>query len=205
MDKKYGEFTGVSDIYYALITKDDATEYITETPKLLAPAGSIVSTPSVSDKATYYSNSPANNYVSEGATEVKMVIPNLPAAIMAEVLGKKYDTAKGVVFDDGRPNPPYLAIGFRLDIGQGNARYYWYLKGSCKGGPEEAETRTENINEKTYELTFKALVTTHKFTVDGVKMPLKRVFADDTDESFKGGSDWFDEVQTPDTLNHVES
>ena len=199
MDAKYGEFTGVSDIYYALVSADTAAAYEAGTPTLLAPAASVVSTPSVTSKPTYYSNSPANNYVSEGATEVKMVIPNLPAGIMATLLGKYYDEASGRVYDDGTPTPPYIALGFKVNIGQENSRYYWFLKGTCQGGAEEGETRTDQINEKTYELTFTALVTTHKFTVGSDTKPIKRIFADDTDAAFTNGADWFSQVQTPST------
>lgn len=196
MDKQYNEFVGVSDIYIAEVT-DLATAYTAKTPEMLAPVATITNTPNVSSKTSYYSNKPANNFVSEGATEVKIVVPNLPAKLMAKVLGKHYDELKGIMYDDGTPNPPYLALGFKLNIGLDNFRYYWYLKGTFMGGNEEAETQTDAINEKSYELTFTALSTTYEFTIDTKKHSLKRVLADDTDEAFADGDTWFSSVQHP--------
>lgn len=199
MEKKYNEFVGVSDVYIASV-EDLSTGYTGGTPEILAPVATITNTPNVSSKNTYYSNKPANSYVSEGATEVKIVIPNLPAKLMAKVLGKHFDEATGRMYDDGTPNPPYFALGFKLNVGLNNYRYYWYLKGTFMGGAEEAETQTDAINEKQYELTFTALATTYAFTLeDESTASLKRVMADDTDEAFAGGSTWFSAVQTPST------
>lgn len=197
MDNKYNEFVGISDIYYSIVT-DSATGYSATTPVLLAPAASIVNTPNVTSKPTYYSNDAANLYISEGTTEVKMVVPNLPASQMATLLGKYFDDSTGRMYDDGTPNPPKVAIGFKFNKGDDNFRYYWYLKGNCYGGAEEGATKTEDIDIKTYELTFTALSTTYKFTLpDASVSSQKRTIADDTDAAFTGGDVWFSQVQTP--------
>ena len=73
--------------------------------------------------------------------------------------------------------------------------YYWYLKGTFSGGAEEAATKTNDVNEKTYEMTFTAVTTTHQWTIDSVLKSLKRVFcgycnaAFDPDGWFEAGAD----------------
>jgi hypothetical protein len=76
----------------------------------------------------------------------------------------------------GKPKPPLIALGFRLEKGPDeDYRHYWYLKGRCTGGNEEATSRGDNVTLKTYQLTFTAITTKHKWTVNGKIKPLKRI------------------------------
>lgn len=196
MEQKYGEFIGVDSLYYALVTKDDATSYTAGTPVYLAPVAEIAGSPEISNKTTYYDNKAGNNYVTEGKTELKVVVSNIPANVMATILGKKFDTLTGRVYDNGQANPPNIALGFRYNMGSNGFRYYWYLNGTVSGGSEDAQSKSSDVNEKTYELTFTAVTTAHEFTVDGEKMSLKRVFGDTSETAFDA-TGWFTEVQTP--------
>ena len=153
MDQKYGEFIGVDSLYYALITANTETAYTPGTPKRLAPVAEIAAEPEISNKTTYYDNSAASNYVTEGKTEVKITISNLDAKTLAEILGKVYDTTNGIVWDGGKANPPEIAIGFRYNMGQHGYRYYWYHVGTFSGGAEEATTmsnRREDLHPHVY-------------------------------------------------------
>jgi phi13 family phage major tail protein len=198
MDQKYGEFVGVDELHYAIVTADTAAAYTAGTPVYLAPAAEIAGSPKVSRKTTYYDNKPANTYTTESETEIKVKVSNVPAQLAATLLGKVYDATSGRVFDTGKANPPNLALGFRYDMGADGARYYWYLKGTFSGGSEEAKSRESDVDPKTYELTYTANVTEHEWTIDGKSQPLKRVYADTADEAFEPDG-WFDTVQTPDT------
>jgi len=119
---------------------------------------------------------------------------------MATLTGKYYDAASGRVMDSGKTDPPDIAIGFRYEMGTGEYRYYWYLKGTFTGGTEEATTRTDDVDEKTYELTYTAIVTTYEWTVNGETTGQKRQFGDTTDDAFDP-TGWFLQVQTPDTTS----
>lgn len=198
MEQKYSEFIGVDNLHYAPVTTDNVSSYVTGAPVYLAPVAEITGSPEIANKTTYYDNKAANNYVTEGKTELKIVISGVDAETMATLLGKKYDSASGRVYDDGQANPPAVALGFRYSKGNGY-RYYWYLNGTFSGGSEDAATKSSDIDEKTYELTFTAVSTAHEFTVDGTDMSLKRVFGDTSDASFSE-TGWFNQVQTPDSV-----
>jgi phi13 family phage major tail protein len=204
MDKEYGEFVGVDNLHYAPITADTAAAYTNSAPVYLAPAAEVAGEPEVANKTTYYDNKAANNYVTEGKTELKIVVANVPAQKAAYLLGKHYDAVSGRVYDEGKPNPPELALGFRYNMGAEDFRYYWYYKGTFSGGAEEAASKSNDVDVKTYTLTFTAVTTTHEWTIDSKSKSLKRVFADTADTAFDP-TGWFDQVQTPDTAGSPDA
>jgi phi13 family phage major tail protein len=199
MEQKYGEFVGVDNLVYALITKNLDDEYVAGTPKKLAPAAEVASAPTINSLTTYYDNDAANTYTTEGPSEISVVVSNVPADVLAEILGKDYVEAEGRVYDEGVADPPEVALGFRYNMGKIGYRYYWYHVGTFAGGTEEAATKNENVDAKTYELTYTALKTNKKFTVGSKTIKLKRVFADTADANFDADG-WFDQVQVPGTV-----
>jgi phi13 family phage major tail protein len=198
MDKNHDEFVGVDSLHAAVVNVDTEAEYSADTPEYLAPAAEITGQAETENKTTYYDNMPANNYVTEGATTLNITVSGVPADLAAKYLGKKYDAATGRVYDSGNPNPPNVALSFRFNKGKDGYRYYQYLKGTFSGGAEEASSKSNTIDIKTYQMTFTAVTTTHKWTVDGALKALKRIFGDTTDDAFSEGN-WFNAVQTPDT------
>lgn len=204
MDQKYGEFVGVDELHFAVITSDTEEEYAAETPEYLAPTAEIAGQPEINNTTTYYDNKAANNYVTEGKTELTITVSNVSAQLAAKLLGKDYDAEHGRVYDSGEANPPPVAVGFRFNMGTDGYRYYWYLKGTFSGGSEEAASKSENVDVRTYQLTYTAVTTTHKWNINGKTKSLKRVFADTSDSNFDP-KDWFSEVQTPDTVKTIET
>ena len=200
MDQKYGEFVGVDSLFYAKILADTLAAYTAGTPTFLAPAAEVAGSPKVAVKTTYYDNKPGNVYTTEGETEVKVVISNVPAPIAADLLGKYYDVASGRVYDIGEAKPPYVALGFRYNMGEDDYRHFWYLKGKFSAGSEEAKSKSGDVDPKTYELTFTALTTVHLWNINGAPKSLKRVYGDTADSAFNP-TDWFSQVQTPDTVS----
>lgn len=200
MDKEYAEFVGVESVYIAEITADTVSAYETDTPEYLAPTAEITQAVAINSNPQSYDNVPGKNYIGEGATTVTLTISGVPAKKAAKLLGKYYDEATGRVYDSGIPNPPDYALSFKYNKGDADYRYYQYLKGNFSGGSEDATTQNNGtITVKTYQLTFTAIVTAHKWTIDGVLKGLKRIFADTTDAAFTSEAQWFSQVQTPDT------
>lgn len=199
MDKQYGEFVGVDNLHYAPITQDDESAYVTGPPEFLAPTAEIAGEPEVNNKTTYYDNKAANNYVTEGKTDLKIIVSNVPAKRAAYLLGKHYSASTGRVYDSGAANPPNLALGFRFNMGSDDSRYYWYVKGTFSAGTEEASSKSNDTEIKTYTLTFTAVTTTHEWMIGGKSQSLKRIFADTADAAFDELG-WFDQVQTPNTV-----
>lgn len=199
MDAKYGEFVGVENLHAAAITADTAEAYTPGTPAYLAPTAEISIQNNVNNAPQYYDNVAGFNYVTEGVSTLTLTISGLPASKLAELLGKYYDAATGRVIDDGQPDPPYYALSFSFNKGPEGKRYYQYLKGTFSGGEEIGTTKSDgNVTVHTYQLTFTALNTTHKWTVNGKSKSMKRIFADTADANFTGtDATWFAAVQTP--------
>lgn len=198
MDEKYGEFVGVDNLHIAKVLNDNTDVYSAEAPRFLAPAADVAGEPEVNKKTTYYDNVAANVYTTEGNTIIKTTVSGIPAKLAAELTGKSFDATSGRVYDSGQANPPYYALGFRYKLGSNDYRYYWYLKGTFSLGAEEAASKSDDVDVKTYSLEYTAVVTSKKWTVDGKLQPLKRVVADTTEDAFDPDG-WFDAVQTPDT------
>lgn len=196
MEQKYGEFVGVDSLYYAIVSSDTDSVYTAATPVYLAPVAEIAGEPEINNLTTYYDNKAANNYATEGKTELKVTISNLPSSVMATLLGKKYSSADGLVYDSGSANPPDIALGFRYNMGTDGYRYYWYLKGTISGGAEEATSKKTDVEVKTYILTYTAVTTTKTWTIDTDTISLKRVFGDTADENFDA-TNWFTAVKVP--------
>jgi phi13 family phage major tail protein len=206
MDQKYGEFVNVDSLYAAVITEDSETTYAAGTPEYLAPAAEVAGEATVNVQNTSYDGVPSNSYVTEGATALALTVSGIPADKAAKYLGKHYDAATGRVLDTGKPKPPDCALSFRFEKGANeNYRYFQYLKGKFSGGTEEAASASDgNVDIRTYQMTFTAITTTHKWTVDGVFKPMKRIFADTTDSAFDP-TGWFTQVQTPDTTSEPDA
>lgn len=205
MNAEYGEFVGVEDLYVADITADDTAAYTAGTPEYLAPSAEISIQANINNAPQYYDNVAGFNYVTEGVSTITLTVSGVPAAKLAELLGKYYDAATGRVLDDGQPNPPVKALSFSFNKGPDGKRFFQYLKGVFSGGEEIATTKADgNVSVHTYQLTFTALNTAHKWSVGGVLRSLKRIFADTTDAHFTGSEQtWFAQVQTPATSQEL--
>ena len=174
------------------------TGYVAGTPVALAPAASVAQEPSNSTKTRYYDNKPYYVDTTEAETKVTLVVSGLDVEQQATLLGKTYDSTKKRLLDSGEPNAPYLALGFRTKVA-GGYRYFWYLKGKFAPFKEEAETQTEDTNEKTISLEFTAAKTTFSyFDIDSAAASCKRVVADDQIDTTITTVNWFDAVETPD-------
>ncbi|MVB11180.1 Bacterial Ig-like domain protein [Caprobacter fermentans] len=199
MEKKYGEFVGVDEVHAAIVKEDSEAAYRAETPEYLAPAAEVSSEVSTNNKTTYYDNVPGFNYNTEGVTTITLTLSGVPAKMAAKYLGKHYDESTGRVLDTGLLNPPDTALSFRFNKGADDYRYYQYLKGNFTGGTEDAESKSDDVSEHTYEMTYTAIVTTHKWPIDNKKKGIKRIFGDTDDAAFTADDSWFEQVQTPDT------
>lgn len=197
MEPKYGEFVGVDNVYAAIITTDTREEYVAEEPEYFAPVAEITGESETENTPTYYDNVPGFNYVSEGVTTLTCTFSNVPAQLAAKYLGKHYDEATGRVLDTGIPTPPSVALSFRYNKGPSEYRYYQYLKGTFSGGAEEAATKTNTVDIRTYQMTYTAVVTAKQYQIGEEVKGLKRIYADTDDVNFTSAmaSAWFNAVQ----------
>jgi phi13 family phage major tail protein len=187
---------GLRDLYYALVTQDDASAYAAGTPAILAPAMAASHKPKTSTKIQYADDGVFDQLMAEGETEIELEVTAIPLSIQAVLLGKEYDAATGRIFDNPGAIPPDVAIGFRSKKSNGSYRYFWYLKGKFAVPAEDQATLGESPDLKSAKIIFTAVKTTHVFDLGDVNDGVKRVVGD-SDISGFSATTWFTAVQVP--------
>lgn len=193
------EFRGVDNLVYAEVTGDDneaAGGYVTSAVKPLAPVATISKSTESSSEAHYYDNQPMLVINSEAADEITLTVAPPDLKTYAELVGKDFDEATGMMIDCER-STKYFAIGYRTKGTDGKYRYVWRLKGSFAIPEETNETENDGTDTTNMELTFTGIATTHKFTKNN--KPAKGIVVDERFDKVDF-STFFDKVQTPDTV-----
>ena len=193
------EFRGVDNLVYAEVTGDDnAAEggYVTGPVKPLAPVATISKSTESSSEAHYYDNQPMLVINSEAADEITLTVAPPDLKTYAELVGKDFDEATGMMIDCER-STKYFAIGYRTKGTDGKYRYVWRLKGSFAIPEETNETENDGTDTTNMELTFTGIATTHKFTKNN--KPAKGIVVDERFDKVDF-SNFFSTVQTPDTV-----
>lgn len=193
---------GLSSVYAAQVTQDDADGFVTGEPFYLAPVGEMSGTPKLSDEVLYYDDQAYELLQSEGVTERKIKLSALPPAIEALLTGENFDPVTGRLYDSANPlNAPYFALGYRTKKSNGHYRYAWFLKGKFQKPGAEHVTVGEKAEGKPLEIMYMAQKTIYKFTQpNSVTDGLKRIVGDDDTTDFDADG-WFTAVQTPQTVS----
>ena len=192
---EYKSVVGLRDLYYALVTQDDASAYAAGTPAYLAPAMAANQTPASNSKTQYADDGPFDTMSSEGETKIDLEATAIPLSIQAILLGKVYDAATGRMFDNGG-TPPDVALSFRSKKSNGSYKYFQYLKGKFSAPGEEQASDTDTPDPKSTKITFTAVKTIYQFDLGDINDGAKRVLGDEDDANFSGTT-WFSAVQVP--------
>lgn len=197
-DAEYKSFVGVSDVYIARVTRDDAGGYETDTPQYFAPVAELGSSVEQSTEVQYADNAPYDSISGEGGTTLSLKVTGIPAELYALITGKKFDATVGRVFDTNS-TPPDFALGFKGEKTNGAEVYFWFLKGKFAIPNQSLQTKTASPTAQTAEITYTSVFTVHKFTIDGMAKRLKKVNGDEDTVNFDP-TGWFNQVQTYSTV-----
>lgn len=190
------EFRGCDNLVIAEVIADDLTNaYTVGAVEPLAPVAEIAKTVENSSETHYYDNTGMIIIRSEGSDEITLTVPALPLRTIAKVTGKTIDPATGA-FIDGESVERYYAIGYRLRLTDGTYRYIWRLKGSFNIPDETSATENDGTDTNNQQLTYTGVKTVTRFS-DGKRA--KGIVIDERD-GLADVSEFFDKVQTPDTL-----
>lgn len=193
------EYRGVDNPVYAKITKDDSEGFATGVVKDFAGVSQISKSTSSSSETHFYNNVPAIVIESQGSDEITINASGIPFDILAEITGQYYDATTGMFVEQER-TPGYFAFGYRTQKTDGTDVYVWRLKGTFSIPDSSHNTQNDSTDANGQELTFTGISTTHKFTK--TNKPAKAVNVD-TSVNTVDVSDFFDSVQTPDTIQPV--
>ena len=193
------EFRGCDNLVIAEVIADDLTNtYDVGEVEPLAPVASIAKTVENSSETHYYDNVGMIIIRSEGSDEITLTVPALPLTTVAKVTGKTIDPVTGA-FIDGEAVEKYYAIGYRLRLTDGTYRYVWRLKGSFNIPDETSDTENDGTDTNNQQLTYTGVKTVTRFS-DGKRA--KGIVIDERD-GLADVSEFFDKVQTPDTLSDL--
>lgn len=202
MSEIYGELISLDNLHYAAVVADTTMAYTGGEVLVLAPAGEISHETTTNINKRYYDGKLRYVSIIESDTSVKITVSGIPTSLAATLTGKIYDSEKGILIDTGTVSEvPWFALSGRMELEGGGYRYFQYLKGKFSIGATSAATRAEDIDPKTTELTYMAVVTDFQFTMpDATTKGVKGITADTTDDAFVSSATWFSAVQTPDSI-----
>jgi phi13 family phage major tail protein len=196
MSAEQKSVVGLKDLYYALVSQDDADAYAAGSPAVFAPAVAASRKPKNAVKTQYADDGVFDVLTAEGETEIEVEVTNIPLSVLAIVLGKEYDAATGRMFDNAGATPPDVALGFRSMKSNGSYKYYWYLKGKFTMPDEEQASKGESPDPKTLKIKFTAIKTTYQFDLGSINDGVKSVVGDEDISGFSA-TGWFTTVQAP--------
>lgn len=152
--KKKNIPVGFDKLYYAVMTDEETETY--ETPVWLPGARTLNLSPSVEsedlagDDMIYHTEDALNYY------DIELNIAELDTADQAAILGKKVDSAGGII-DSTNDIAPYVALMYRRRMANGKYRYTVIYKTKFAPTEENAETRGTTPVFQTPTLTGKAI------------------------------------------------
>jgi phi13 family phage major tail protein len=199
---KIFEYRGVEGLVYAEVTKDNnSTEqgegYVTGTVKPLAGVAEISKSSDSASEAHFYDNIPAVVITSTGADTVTISASAIPLDVLADITGQTYDSTTGTYIEEERQQK-YFAIGYQTKNTDGETVYVWRLKGTFNIPDQTNATENEGTDANGQELVYTGISTTHKFTK--TSKPAKAVNVNTALDLVAAIDDFFDSVQTPDTI-----
>lgn len=204
MAQQVFEFRGVDNLYVAEVLKDDNTGYVCSTPIHLAPVAEIGKSTDSSSEAHYYDNKAMIVINSESADTISITMAPPELAKLAQIIGKSFDPTTGMLVDSPIQQK-YYAIMYRTKGTDGKYRYVSRLKGQFTIPEETSATENDGTDTNNTSVTFTGIYTEHKFT-KGVyngttwESASAKGIVVDTRYELADVSQFFDAVQTPDTV-----
>lgn len=207
MDKEQQifEYRGIDNLFMARVLKDSETEYECDTPVRLAYVAEIGKSVDSASEPHYYDNKPMIVVNSESADTVTLVVAPPELERLATIIGKPFDKETGMLVDGQRQNE-YFAIMYRAKGTDGKYRYVSRLKGTFSIPEESNQTENNGTDTTNVSLTYTGIYTTHEFEKGSKngdvweKGPSKGIVVD-TRYGLADVSKFFEQVQTPDTIN----
>lgn len=194
------EFRGCENLVVARVLKDDATGYQTGAVVDLAEVARIAKTTSQNRSTSWYDNKPLIQTKAVGEDTITLVVPVLTLDKLAIITGAQVDTATGAYMSGEEDTDYEYAIGYKLNMTDGTARYVWRLKGTFSVPDEESESKKNNeITTHNQTITYTGVETVYKFVNGGSK---RDTVVDERDNKVNVQF-FFDSVMTPDNIGNI--
>lgn len=143
---------GLSQLHYAILTKDDAKGVAYSTPKRLYGAVTASENPNPETNSFFADDGPYETATTLGQIELNIAVANVPLSDKGVLLG--HEVVGGVMYSKSTDQPPWVAVGYQKLKSNGKYEYKWLLKGKAAEATDEAETKGDSINYQAKNLTF---------------------------------------------------
>ena len=196
MPKIY-EYRGVEGLVAAELLTDDKNGITWGEPFDIAGVAEISKATDSSNEAHYYDNMPAVIVSNTGSDTVTVSASAIPNDVLAKITGQFYDATTGMFVEQVR-TPKYFALGYRTKDTDGNVYCVWRLKGSFNVPDQTSITEDDSTDANGQEIVYTGISTVHKFTKTNESAKAVTV---NTGLGLIDVSEFFDSVQTPDTIS----
>jgi len=122
-----GVQVGLKNLYYALLTKDDATGVSYLAPVKIAGAINAKISPKSNTEVLYADDGPDETATALGEIDVEFEAKDISLTDQAALLG--HSIVGGVMLKKATDVAPYVALGFMSKKSNGQYRYIWLTKG----------------------------------------------------------------------------
>lgn len=203
-EQKIFEFRGIDNLYVAKVTKDDSEGYTCDTPVRLSYVAEVAKSTDSASEAHYYDNKAMIVVNSESADKITLTIAPPALEMLSKIIGKSFDAELGMMVDSERNND-YFAIMYRSKGTDGQYRYVSRLKGTFNIPEDDNQTENDGTDTTNTSIEFTGIYTEYEFTkgkYNGTaweKGSAKGIVVD-TRYGLADVSNFFSEIQTPDTV-----
>jgi phi13 family phage major tail protein len=133
-----GVQVGLSDLYYAILTKDDSTGVNYQAPVKVIGAINAKISPKSNTENLYSDDGVSETVTTLGEIEVELDVKDLPFSAQAALLG--HSVSNGILVKKATDTAPYVAIGFKSKKSNGKYRFVWLYKGKFQLPEREHKT-----------------------------------------------------------------
>jgi phi13 family phage major tail protein len=191
-----GVQVGLKDLHYAILTKDDSTGVVYQTPVKIAGAINAKISPKSDTQTLYADDGPSETVTTLGEIEVEFEAKDLPLSVQAALLG--HSISNGILIKNANDIAPYVALGFRSQKSNGKYRYVWLFKGRFETPEQEYKTKEDKPSFQTPKI--KGTFVKRDFDNNW------QIIGDEDEAGFTQANTWFNAVvnvsadTTPPTL-----
>ncbi len=141
---------GLRDIHIAIVTSDDSTATVYDTPIKLERAISAKISPKSNTDNIYSDDSVEDIITAFEGVDVEIEVNQLSLESRAKLQGAK--VVKGVLIENKDDIAPTLALGFKSKKNNKKYRYVWLLKGKFELATDEYDTEAEKPKPQSAKL-----------------------------------------------------
>lgn len=147
---------GISNLHYAVMSTEDSASGNPVYGTIKKPTTGLINVDITVNSATadlYADNILWEHEANFSNAEMQCSVADLPMDMQADLLGHTYDSTNKTLVKNANDAAPYVAVGFEFAMTKGKKLAVWMMKGKYSPVSMNGQTRGENTEYGTNELT----------------------------------------------------